>query len=245
MLVEFFSHLPPRLVRNSGSLALGQYEEREKGSKSSRASAPDRSRSGTALDAFRQKVLAKYTEGTLLRLLLSGEVKERRAAAYTLGLLGTMEQANSPLAARLHDDDAEVRRLAGDALWSLWFGAEAPATCQELRRLVRLRSREQALAGLDALIGQAPLFAEAYNQRAILYFRQQQYDRSAADCEKALQLNPHHFGAQAGLGQCYLKLRKQKAALKALQAALRINPQLEGIAATVRALENALGEEGR
>ena len=32
----------------------------------------------------------------------------------------------------------------------------------------------------------APQFAEAYNQRAILYFQMKDYARSIADCEKVL-----------------------------------------------------------
>jgi tetratricopeptide (TPR) repeat protein len=244
MLVDFFSRLPHRVVRGSGSMALGEYDEREAG-RSSRSSVPNRLRGGAAIETFRKKVGEKYNEGTLLRLLKSGEVKTRRAAAFTLGLLGTMENANAALADALHDEDNEVRRLAGDALWSLWFGGDSPECCRELRRVVRLKDRQQVLSELDRLIARAPLFAEAYNQRAIVQFRLQQYEKSVADCERVLQLNPHHFGAQAGLGQCYLHLRKHKAALKAFRAALRINPRLDGVAATVRAIEKALGEEGR
>ena len=55
---------------------------------------------------------------------------------------------------------------------------------------MRLRDRDKAVAGLDLLVQKAPRFAEAYNQRAILHFRLKQYDRSIADCEKTLQLNP-------------------------------------------------------
>ncbi len=40
-------------------------------------------------------------------------------------------------------------------------------------------------------------------------------------------------------------MRKHKAALKAFRAALKLNPYLEGVAETIRALENALEEEGR
>ena len=88
-------------------------------------------------------------------------------------------------------------------------------------------------------------FAEAYNQRTIVHFRLKQFERCVADCERALELNPHHFGAQAGLGQCYLQMRKHRAALKAFRHALRINPHMDGVAETIRTLENALGEEGR
>ena len=107
---------------------------------------------------------------------------------------------------------------------------------------MRSREPEKALAGLNDLIGRAPQFAEAYNQRAIVHFRLDQFDRSAADCEAALKLNPQHFGAQAGRGQCFLRLRKHRAALRAFKVALRINPRLEGVAEAVKTLENTLGE---
>jgi hypothetical protein len=40
-------------------------------------------------------------------------------------------------------------------------------------------------------------------------------------------------------------LRQPKAALKAYRAAFQINPNLDGVEDTIRALERALGEEGK
>lgn len=194
-----------------------------------------------AVEDFRQKVEEHYTEGTLLRLVTSPDGLSRRAAVLALGLVGTMD-ANPGLAARLHDEDSEVACMAADALWSIWFRGSTPDNAEELRRLARVRNREDALAGLNELIAHAPDFAEAYNQRAIVYYRRKEYERSIADCERTLQLNPSHFGAQAGIGQCFLQLRRTGPALKALRAALKINPHLDGVAETVRKLEKALGE---
>jgi tetratricopeptide (TPR) repeat protein len=171
-------------------------------------------------------------------------VKVRRAALLALGQLGGID-ANPIIAAHLKDDDTEARRLAADALWALWFRADDENNTEELQRLMRVRDREKAVAGLDRLLQKAPNFAEAYNQRAIHYFKMKQFERSIADCEKTLQLNPYHFGAMAGMAQSYMQMRKHKAALKAFRTALRINPNLDGVAETIRALENALGEEGR
>jgi tetratricopeptide (TPR) repeat protein len=217
LLVEYFNQLPERGPKHKAAAATA---------------------------VFRQRVSERYVEGTLLRLLSSHDARARRAAALALGLLGSMS-ANETLAARLHDEDADVRREVADALWALWFRGDSEENARELQRLGRVRDRDKALAGLEVLIGRAPNFAEAYNQRAILTFRMKQYERSIADCETVLQLNPCHFGAQAGMAQSYLQLRKHRAALKAFRAALRINPHLEGVAETVRALETALGEEGR
>ncbi len=197
-----------------------------------------------ALERFKKKVAQRYTEGTLQRLLESPDGRARRAAALALGLVGTME-SNARLAALLRDEDPALRQLAVDALWSLWFRADTPAHNQELQRLMRQRDSRKKLAGLTALIQRAPQFAEAYNQRAILHFRQDELGKAIADCERVLKLNPHHFGAQAGMAQAFMKLGKARHALKAFRKALDINPSMEGVEETIRALENALGEEGK
>ena len=68
------------------------------------------------------------------------------------------------------------------------------------------------------------------------------YSRKLADCQRTLQLNPHHFGAQAGMGQCYLKMRKFNAALRAFKLALEMNPTMEHLAGTIEALQNAVDD---
>jgi tetratricopeptide (TPR) repeat protein len=193
--------------------------------------------------AFRQKMAARYTEGTLQRLLEGGDVEARMAAAVALGMDGTM-RSNAILAARLHDSEPAIRRESASALWAIWFRAEGEWMQQELERLSRLPDLNQALRGLTALIHQTPTFAEAINQRAIVYFRMGEFKRSSVDCEKVLKLNSFHFGAQAGLGQCLLKLNKPRVALNAFRRALRINPGLEDVSRMVRELEDALGEGG-
>lgn len=224
LLVEYYRRLP------------------ERGDKEGSKSWAVRLQEGMA--DFKEQVAARYSEGTLQRMLTHPAVEARRAAVLALGLLGSM-RVNQAVAARLHDDDAVVRRLAGEALWSLWFRADSEANALELQRLMRQRDPKKALSGFETLLAKAPSFAEAYNQRAILYFRLEKYQDSIADCEKVLKLNPCHFGAQAGLGQCYLKLHKPQAALRSFRKALRINPNLDGVEKTIRSLEDALGEGGK
>jgi tetratricopeptide (TPR) repeat protein len=197
-----------------------------------------------ANETYRKKAQDRYTEGTLLRLLQNGDLTGRRAAVLALGLMGTMT-ANKSLAQCLHHDDPELRQLAVNALWSLWFRGDTEAHAKDLQRLIRMRDRQKALAGLDNLIQKAPEFAEAFNQRAILAFRLKQFERSVSDCQRVLKLNPYHFGAQAGMAQCLMHLHRPKAALRAFRNALRTHPHMEGIAETIRALENALGEDRR
>jgi tetratricopeptide (TPR) repeat protein len=196
------------------------------------------------LGRFKREVATRYTEATLQRLLTFASREVRRASVLALGMVGTFS-SNKPLAARLHDNDPEVRQLAADGLWAVWFRGDLEAHAKELQRIMRQRDPKKALDALDGLLKKAPNFAEAHNQRAILYFRLEDYARSVADCEAALKLNPYHFGAQAGMAQCYMKMRKPRAALKAFRNAFRINPNLEGVEDTIRTLEDVLGEEGR
>ncbi len=244
LLVEFFNALHEDALRGGLDWPIAQPPGEIAGRQPTQARTGGKAKRRAAIHIFSKQVQDRYSEGTLLRLLCAEEAASRRAAVFALGLLGS-PAVNESLAAMLHDEDEEVSRLAGEALWALWFRGEDAGHSDELYRVLRNPNHQRALAGLDALISRAPLFAEAYNQRAILRYRLEQYDLSAADCEAALRLNPHHFGAQAGLGQCFLRLRKRRSALRAFRTALGINPHLEGIAEAVRELENTLGEEGR
>jgi tetratricopeptide (TPR) repeat protein len=203
-----------------------------------------RRRLHTSLEKFKEQVAGRYNEGTLQRLLESSDAPTRRAAAVALGHLGTM-QSNAQLAGLLTDEDAAVRRAAVDALWSLWFRADGDAHSHELRRVQLMADGDKKRAAFDALIQKAPTFAEAYNQRAILFFQSGELHKSIADCERVLKLNPYHFGAQVGMAQCYMRLNKPRAALKAFRSAYRLYPGMDGVEETIRALESALGEEGK
>jgi tetratricopeptide (TPR) repeat protein len=198
-----------------------------------------------ALEKFRQKVAARYSEGTLHRLVQNADLRTKQAAIVALSLTGALATSNPVLANLLHHEDPQLRQVAADALWSIWFRAGSDRENRELQRLVNIRDQRKKRSGLDSLIERAPQFAEAYNQRAILFFQTEEWQKSIADCERVLQLNPFHFAAAAGMGRSYMELGKHKAALKAFRNAYRINPGLQEVEDAIRALENALGEEGR
>jgi tetratricopeptide (TPR) repeat protein len=219
LLIEMFDRLPPLHPGDDEELWAAGVQE--------------------AMREFRAAVQDRYTEGTLQRLLSSDEVKGRRAATLALGFIGTMD-ANPSVAAALHDSDSLVQMFAADALWELWFRGGSPEQNRKLRQASRESDPIRARAELDELIQQAPTFAEAYNQRAIWFFKRSEFARAVEDCEKTLQLNPYHFGAAAGLGQCLVKLGKSRAALRAFRTALEINPALEHLHDTIRTLEQTL-----
>jgi tetratricopeptide (TPR) repeat protein len=226
LLVEFYRALPQRRAKETDEIWTQRWQ--------------------TGLDNFRQEALARYTEGTLQRLLDYHAVEGRQAAVLALSLVGTM-RSNEALASLLHDEDLTVRQMTADALWAIWFRADSPENNQELQRLIHLNPQEpdKIRTGFEALLKKAPRFAEAYNQRAVHYFRLGDYQKSIEDCEKTLKLNPFHFGAAGGLAQCYMKQNKLRSALRAFRRAVRINPNLEGMHQVIRSLERLLGEEGK
>ena len=227
---------------------LVQYYQLLPGSRSEGSPADATREFRKGLSRFKRSIEARYNEATLQKLLRWHTTEVREAAVLALGLVGTIK-VNASLAACLHDEDAEVRRLAGEALWSIWFRADLPENNAELQRVILLKPEEvghdMILADFEALLRRAPRFAEAYNQRGIFHFRCGEYSRSAANCDRALRLNPCHFGAASGLGQCFMRQKKLRAALRGFRRALRINPNLDGVRDTIASIERLLGDEGK
>lgn len=191
------------------------------------------------IDAFRVHVSARYTEGTLARLIDTGDTQTRRGAVLAMGLFGSFE-VNAAVGRALRDNDATVRALAENALWAIWFRADSPENNKTLERVRALIGRQQyddAVAVADRLIKQAPKFAEAYNQRAIAYFFLGRFEESAADCQRVLEHNPYHIGALGGLAQCQLQLDKRDEALKTLRRSLKLQPHKEDLRDVIAALE--------
>ena len=191
--------------------------------------------------AFIHRTIGRYSVATLARLAFAGERLVRRAAVLALGYVADYE-SNSTLGRALNDPDRGVRLLAEHGIRALWCRIGNSSQRQRLARLMMLNNSQQAITALreaTALTREAPWLAEAWNQRAIAHFALNRYAESIRDCRQVLEINPYHFAAAAGMGQCYLKLGEQPAALDSFRRALKLNPELEGIRANVQILERA------
>jgi tetratricopeptide (TPR) repeat protein len=193
------------------------------------------------LEAFRQKVSARYAQAALGRLLDSPNVEARRAAVLALGLIGTND-VNATVARALKDVDLRVRYLAENALWAIWFRADSPAnnlTLETVADLISRRRFDEAIVLATELIDRAPGFAEAYNQRAIAAFFLGRYAESAEDCKRAIERNRFHTGALSGLAKCQLELDLREDALKSLRRASSLQPYNESIRQMIAAIGGA------
>jgi tetratricopeptide (TPR) repeat protein len=192
------------------------------------------------IDAFRQHVSGRYTEGTLARLIESPNTQARRASVLALGLTGSYD-VNAAIARALRDSDPTVRSLADIARWAIWFRADSPAnnaTLEKVSKLTHQQQFEEAITRASRLIERAPKFAEAYNQRAIAEYFLGRFKESADDCRKVLERNPYHSGALAGLAKCQLHLDQRKAAIETLRRASKLQPFNTDLRTWIAALES-------
>jgi tetratricopeptide (TPR) repeat protein len=192
--------------------------------------------------AFVHRVASRYHSSTLERLVLHPSRWVRRGSVLALGAIGDYS-CNTILGHALVDIDRGVRTLAEAAIRAVWCRDGSWSQQQQLARIIGLNAAEKhdsARSAATRLIEENGRFAEAWNQRAIANFVTERYLESIADCRRTLDLNPFHFGAAAGLGQCQSQIGDPAAALASFRHALRINPSMEGVRANVVYLQKLL-----
>lgn len=116
-------------------------------------------------------------------------------------------------------------------IWALWSDpcdSAAAALLSRAEAATAQRDYTEALGSLDALVAQAPQFAEGWNKRATVRYMIKDYKGSVEDIRRTLALEPRHFGALSGLGLVYLSIDDAPAAARCFEAALAIDPQLTG-----------------
>jgi tetratricopeptide (TPR) repeat protein len=159
----------------------------------------------------------------LVNKLYSTNSHEQLHAAMALAQL----KCEPELLRVLHSDQTAARELGRRALEHIWFhraGKDAYRLLEQAHEAMEKKEFQRALAILDRMIDQYPGFAEAWNRRGAVYWELGNYQKSAADSERALALNPNHYGAMQGLGICRLQMGDVADACRYLRAALKVLP---------------------
>ncbi len=141
------------------------------------------------------------------------------------------------------DRDRGVRTIAQSGIRELWCRVGSQQQQELLREVADLndqRRHSEAARSATELIHSSPWIAEAWCQRGTAHYHLGQYDAAIRDCHQALEINPYHFTAAAGMGQCYMLQDNPVAALEAFRRALRLNPGLEEVRAQVVRLQRSL-----
>ena len=142
---------------------------------------------------------------------------------------------------QLHKADNEQgAKVIEKAIWQLWAQSGSPtadALLQQATRAMSANSYPVALRILDTIVEIKPDFAEAWNKRATIYYLERQYDKSLADIDVVLDLEPRHFGALSGLAMIRRHKGDEKGALEAFRRVLVIHPQQQRAKRAVKELE--------
>jgi len=116
-------------------------------------------------------------------------------------------------------------------IWNIWSTADREEVNLLMQLGVTAMAREDyptALQLFDKMVEIAPDFSEGWNKRATVLYLMGEFDRSHADVDRTLALEPRHFGALSGLGLIYMAQGQDEKALAAFQRALAINPNMPG-----------------
>jgi tetratricopeptide (TPR) repeat protein len=142
-------------------------------------------------------------------------------------------------------DDAIEGDTIVDEIWRVWLQSgrsEIDAMMQQALSLLETGEPRAAMTLLDAIVVGAPDWAEGWNKRATVLYLIDEYDRSLADIDRVLALEPRHFGALAGRGLIHIAREDYRAALNDYRRAHAVNPFLKGAAEIIPSLERKAGE---
>jgi len=140
-------------------------------------------------------------------------------------------------------DDAGLLPAIENNIWQIWF--EHPSN--EVVNLMEIgvqrmnqNSYAEALLIFSRIIESFPEYAEAWNQRATLYYILGDYPASIEDIGKTLELENRHFGALSGLGMVYLQQNELSKAKQAFEDLLQVHPNSPSASQNLRTVEESL-----
>ncbi|MVA96396.1 hypothetical protein GN330_03945 [Nitratireductor sp. CAU 1489] len=143
-------------------------------------------------------------------------------------------------------NEKAAERIA-QRIWDEWMKSGS-ATVDLLLKWSSEATRKQdfavALDFLDQIVMLEPGYAEGWNRRATVHYMMNSYSKSMADIERALNLEPRHFGALSGMGAILKATGRKKLALRAYERVLAVYPMMRNAQNEVVTLTEELAGEG-
>ncbi|WP_293867820.1 tetratricopeptide repeat protein [uncultured Alsobacter sp.] len=119
-----------------------------------------------------------------------------------------------------------------DLIWAHWIANKDQGAASAMAIAVDAMAAgalDLAEPILDELVETHPDWAEAWNKRGTMHFVEKRDAQAIHDIERALLIEPRHFGAVSGFAQICLRHGRLAEARASFQVALSINPHLEGL----------------
>lgn len=126
------------------------------------------------------------------------------------------------------DFNQQVNSPSISPILSYLSAPASSASEQQLKTCVRVKASEgnytSAIALLDQLIALRPDNAANYNNRGLMYFRNNQIIEALCDLSLALEINPHLDSAYNNRANCYAAQGELGEAIADYDIALDLNP---------------------
>jgi len=136
----------------------------------------------------------------------------------------------------------EAEQIEGE-IWAVWIKSgdeEADKLMATGWEAMQQHDFPTALDAFTKLVTQKPDFAEGWNKRATLYYLMEEDDKSLADIDKTLALEPRHFGAISGQGLIHFRHERYEEAAKAYQRVLDFDPMNAGAQGNLDAIKDII-----
>ena len=172
-------------------------------------------------------------------------VKKLRSATSVVAVCAALAVTAAPSSARA-DDYADVSKLASagqlsQALAKADSYLAGKARDPQMRFikgviLTEMGRSADAMNIFQQLVEDYPELPEPYNNLAVLYAAQMQFDKARASLEMAIRANPAYATAHENLGDIYLQLASQS-----YSQALQLDASKTGIAPKLAMIRSLMG----
>ena len=142
-------------------------------------------------------------------------------------------------------NSGRTAKIVEQLIWKIWLQSGDETLDQLMATGVKAMGTgnyNRALAAFNAILEDAPNFAEGWNKRATLYWLMGDFEKSISDIDQTLALEPRHFGALSGLAMIRESQHRPLDAIQAFKQVLEIYPAIPNAGQRIRELSRQLGE---
>ena len=144
-------------------------------------------------------------------------------------------------------DNINSAYVTEQKIWKIWSTHPTDKSLTLILKkgsnLINVNKPRDAINVFTNLIDLDPLWAEAWNKRATVFYLIGEYQKSQNDINKVLELEKRHFGALAGQGLVNIKLKNYEKAIKSYKKALKIYPSMQSPEIMIKEIEALIKQD--
>ena len=147
----------------------------------------------------------------------------------------------------LQVDNINSAYVIEQKIWKIWSTHPTDKSLTLILKkgsnLININKPRDAINVFTNLIDLDPLWAEAWNKRATVFYLVGEYQKSQDDINKVLKLEKRHFGALAGQGLVNIKLENYEKAIKSYEKAQEIYPSMQSPKIMIEKIEELIKKQ--